>query len=51
MARELTDEEKKAYEHMPESAKQLNIFGEEEELDAKDFIIYPLDNNEAEIPL
>ena len=35
MARELTDEEKKAYDHMLEGAKQLNIFGEEEELDAK----------------
>ncbi|SDB56786.1 hypothetical protein [Butyrivibrio sp. INlla16] len=51
MARELTDEEKKAYDHMLEGAKQLNIFGEEEELDAKDFFIYPLDNNETEIPL
>ncbi len=39
MARELTDEEKKAYNHMLEGAKQLNIFGEEEELDARDFII------------
>ena len=39
MARELTDEEKKAYNHMLEGAKQLNIFGEKEELDAKNFII------------
>ena len=48
MARELTDEEKKAYDHMLEGAKQLNIFGEEEELDAKDFIIDPIDNNGSE---
>ena len=39
LARELTDEEKKLYDHMLEGAKQLNIFGEEEELDARDFII------------
>ncbi|WP_155829588.1 MULTISPECIES: hypothetical protein [unclassified Butyrivibrio] len=51
MARELTDEEKKAYDQMLEGAKQLNIFGEEEALDAKDFIIYPSDYNEAEISL
>jgi len=51
VARELTDEEKRTYDLMLEGAKQLNIFGEEEELDAKDFIIYPLDNNEAEIPI
>ena len=49
MARELTDEEKKAYDRMLENAKQLNIFGEEEELDAKDFIIDPIENNGPEI--
>ncbi len=39
MARELTEAEKNEYNAMVETAKQLNIFSEEEELDAKDFII------------
>ncbi|WP_155829590.1 MULTISPECIES: hypothetical protein [unclassified Butyrivibrio] len=39
MARELTEAEKTEYNTMVETAKQLNIFGEEEELDAKDFVI------------
>ena len=39
MTRELTEAEKNEYNAMVETAKQLNIFGEEEELDAKDFII------------
>ena len=48
MAREPTDEEKKAYDHMLESTKQLNIFGEEEELEAKDFIIEPWEGEERD---
>ena len=43
MARELTEAEKTEYNTMVKTAKQLNIFGEEEELDAKDFIIEPPD--------
>ena len=49
MARELTEAEKTQDNNMVETAKQLNIFGEEEELDAKDFIIDPIDNNGSEI--
>lgn len=48
MARELTDEEKNAYDQMLKGAKQLNIFGEEEELNAKDFIIEIWESEERE---
>ena len=39
MARELSEKEQNEYNKMIQGAKQLNLFGEEEELDAKDFII------------
>lgn len=37
--RELTEIEKQAYDEMIEGARQINLFGDEEELDAKDFVI------------
>ncbi|WP_155829706.1 MULTISPECIES: hypothetical protein [unclassified Butyrivibrio] len=39
MARELSEKEQNEYNKMIQGAKQLNLFGEEEELDARDFII------------
>ena len=36
--RELTTEEQMTYDRMVEGAKQINILGIEEELDAKDYI-------------
>lgn len=42
MARELTEAEKAAYEEMIDGAKQLTIFGTEEELDPRDYVFeYP----------
>ena len=47
MARELTEAEKSAYNEMIEGAKQLTIFGTEEELDPKDYVFeYPDDKDE-----
>ena len=47
MARELTEAEKAAYNEMIEGAKQLTIFGTEEELDPRDYIFeYPDDKDE-----
>ena len=37
-SRELTEAERAAYDKMVEGAKQLTIFGTEEELDSRDFI-------------
>ena len=39
MVRELSEKEQNEYNKMIQGAKQLNLFGEEEELDARDFII------------
>ena len=39
MARELSEKEQNEYNKMIQGAKQLNLFGKEEELDARDFII------------
>ncbi len=39
MARELTQKEQNEYNKMIQGAKQLNLFGEEEELDAREFVI------------
>lgn len=39
MARELSEKEQNEYNKMIQGAKQLNLFGEEEELEAKDFTI------------
>ena len=39
MARELSEKEQNEYNKMIQGAKQLNLFGEEEELDARDFFI------------
>ncbi len=36
--RELTEAEREAYDEMTKNAKQLTIFGTEEELDAMDYI-------------
>ncbi|WP_408069361.1 hypothetical protein [Butyrivibrio sp. JL13D10] len=36
--RELTEAEREAYDEMIKNAKQLTIFGTEEELDANDYI-------------
>lgn len=44
--RELTEAEKQSYNEMIEGAKQVNIFGDEEELDAKDFVIERPDSGE-----
>ena len=42
MVRELTEAEKTAYEEMIDGAKQLTIFGTEEELDPRDYVFeYP----------
>ncbi|WP_155829743.1 hypothetical protein [Butyrivibrio sp. AC2005] len=41
MTRELTMSEKAEYDALIKTVKQLNIFGEEEELNEKDFIITP----------
>lgn len=38
MAKELTEAEKAAYNEMIEGAKQLTIFGTEEELDPRDYV-------------
>ena len=47
MARELTEAEKAAYNEMIEGAKQLTIFGTEEELDPRDYVFeYPDDKDE-----
>ena len=37
--RELTEEERTEYDMMITGAKQLSLFGGEEELDAKDYVI------------
>ncbi|MBQ9304442.1 hypothetical protein [Butyrivibrio sp.] len=48
MARELTEAEKSAYDKMVEGAKQMTIFGTEEELDPRDYIFdYPNDHEEG----
>ena len=48
MARELTEAEKSAYNKMVEGAKQMTIFGTEEELDSRDYVFdYPDDGNEV----
>lgn len=39
MVRELSEKEQNEYNKMIQGAKQINLFGEEEELDARDFII------------
>lgn len=44
--RELTEAEKQSYDEMIEGAKQINLFGDEEELDAKDFVIERTDPGE-----
>lgn len=45
-SRELTEVEKAAYDRMVEGAKQLTIFGTEEELDPRDYIFeYPDEEN------
>ncbi|SDB68045.1 hypothetical protein [Butyrivibrio sp. INlla16] len=44
--RELTEAEKQSYDEMSEGAKQINLFGDEEELDAKDFVIERTDSGE-----
>ena len=47
MARELTEAEKAAYDNLIEGAKQLTIFGTEEELDARDYLFEDLDDKEG----
>ena len=39
LVRELTEEERIAYDNMIDGAKQLTLFGTEEELDPRDYII------------
>ena len=43
-SRELTESERAAYDKMVEGAKQLTIFGTEEELDSRDFIFDMVDD-------
>ncbi len=43
-SRELTEAERAAYDKMVEGAKQLTIFGTEEELDSRDFIFDMVDD-------
>ncbi len=45
--RELTEAEKQSYDEMIEGTKQINLFGDEEELDPKDFIIERPDSGEC----
>lgn len=48
MARELTEAEKSAYDKMVEGAKQMTIFGTEEDLDSRDYVFDgPDDGNEG----
>ena len=46
--RELTEAEKQTYEEMIDGAKQINIFGMEEELDARDYIFELPNGNKAD---
>ena len=48
MMRELTEEERADYDMLVDGAKQLTIFGTEEELDARDYVIERLDEEELE---
>jgi len=48
VARELTEAEKTAYDKMVEGAKQMTIFGTEDDLDSRDYIFdYPNDHEEG----
>ena len=44
--RELTDEERSEYDMMIAGAKQLTLFGTEEELDARDYVIDRIEDEE-----
>lgn len=44
--RELTEEERADYDMLISNAKQLTLFGTDEELDARDYVIERLDEEE-----
>jgi hypothetical protein len=46
-SRELTEAEKAAYDSMVEGAKQLTLFGTEEELDTRDYVFEYLDEENS----